>query len=335
MAVPMSLSRRRGSRRQALVITLLLSVTSAAGSRVAAAQTSGPRPAGPTAGKRPAEDPAAAAKREGDEAMDALRYDDAIAAYTRAYESFGMPAALYNRGRVHQARGEYVLAADDIERFAREATPELRARVPELDALLTELHGKIAVLSVVTNVQNARILVRSAEVGTTPLATPVRLAAGTARVEVVAPGYQPYVRDVELPGGQSLTVTATLVTISDRGVLVVRSSTVPGAVTVDGRSVGDAPVEVQLPAGTHQLSMHRDGYTDATTSTVIAVGERKEVSMRLETTPSIFARWWFWTGVGVVVTGGVVLTVALLTEKSADKGDGFEPQQTSAPLMRW
>jgi hypothetical protein len=106
-------------------------------------------------------------------------------------------------------------------------------------------------------------------------------------------------------------------------------------VKVDGRLVGDAPLEVQVPAGTHQLSMHRDGYEDASTSTVIAVGERKEVSLRLESTPSIFGRWWFWTGVGVVVAGGAAVTVALLTEKNADRGDGFEPQQVSAPLVRW
>jgi hypothetical protein len=82
-------------------------------------------------------------------------------------------------------------------------------------------------------------------------------------------------------------------------------------VTVDGRAVGDAPVEVQLPAGTHLLTMHREGYVDASTSAVISVGERREVSMRLEPKPSIFGRWWFWTG------------------------DGFEPQQVRGPLMRW
>src|SRR5689334_8802118 len=70
--------------------------------------------------KRPApEEPGAAFKRQGDEAMDALHYDEAIAAYTKAYEVGNMPAALYNRGRAHQARGQYVLALADIERFAR------------------------------------------------------------------------------------------------------------------------------------------------------------------------------------------------------------------------
>jgi hypothetical protein len=43
------------------------------------------------------------------------------------------------------------------------------------------------------------------------------------------------------------------------------------------------------------------------------------------------ARWWFWGGIGAVVAGGVVLSVALLTERSADKGT-IAPQQLSAPL---
>jgi hypothetical protein len=285
--------------------------------------------------RRAPEDPAAALKRQGDEAMDALRYDDAIAAYTKAYELSGMPAAVYNRGRVHQARGEYVLAMDDLERFAREATPELRARVPELDALRSELAAKIAVVTIVSNVQNARVIVRGVEVGTTPLNGALRLDGGRARIEVTAAGQQPYTQEVELPGGKESTITATLQPISDRGILVVRASTATGVVKVDGRTVGDAPVEVEVPAGTHMLTMHRDGYEDASTSAVIGVGERKEVSLRLESSPTIFQRWWFWTGVGVVVAGGAALTAALLVEKKADSGDGFEPQQVRGPLMRW
>jgi hypothetical protein len=313
----------------------VLAVVLVVGLVPATATTASAQPAQSGAGKRPPEDPAAALKRQGDEAMDALRYDDAIAAYTRAYELSGMPAAVYNRGRVHQARGEYVLAVDDIERFAHDATPELRSRVPELETLLAELKAKIASVTITSNVQNARILVRSVEVGTTPLQAPLRLDAGRARIELVAGGYRPYVQDLDLAGGKAITIDATLAPVSDRGILAVRSTPVSGAVTVDGRVVGDAPIEVQLPAGTHRISMHRDGYEDASTSAVLEVGERKEVALRLESTPTVFGRWWFWTGVGIIVAGGAVLTYALLTEKSADKGDGFEPQQTSAPLMRW
>ena len=40
-------------------------------------------------------------------------------------------------------------------------------------------------------------------------------------------------------------------------------------------------------------------------------------------------------GATAIVAGGVVLTAALLTEKSPDRGDGFTPEQARAPLVRW
>jgi tetratricopeptide (TPR) repeat protein len=46
-------------------------------------------------------------KRRGDEAMDSLQYDEAIADYSKAYAISKDPVFLYNRGRVYQARDRY------------------------------------------------------------------------------------------------------------------------------------------------------------------------------------------------------------------------------------
>src|SRR5205085_1406156 len=40
----------------------------------------------------------------------------------------------------------------------------------------------------------------------------------------------------------------------------------------------------------------------------------------LEGETGILGKWWFWTGVGVVVAGGVAVVIAVSTEKSPDKG---------------
>jgi hypothetical protein len=70
--------------------------------------------------------------------------------------------------------------------------------------LRVELAAKIAVVTIVSNVQNARVLVRGVEVGKTPLSAPLRLE-----------------------GGKESMITANLQPISDRGILVVRASTSP------------------------------------------------------------------------------------------------------------
>ena len=158
-----------------------------------------------------ADDPTAAdLKKKGDDAMDALRYDEALAAYTQAYELGHDPAILYNRGRLHQARGEMPAAVDDLERFEREASPDLRAKVPKLSELLAEVRAKVSTLGIHCNVDGARVMVRGVVVGTTPLEN-VRLNSGAATLEVLAPGYTAYRRDLALAGGGSNVVDVVLV----------------------------------------------------------------------------------------------------------------------------
>src|SRR5215469_9504772 len=86
-------------------------------------------------------------KKQGDRAMDALRYDDALAAYRAAYNQSHEPALLYNEARASQALGDYAAAADLLEQFEAAAPPALRARVPDLEGLEREVRAKVTTLT--------------------------------------------------------------------------------------------------------------------------------------------------------------------------------------------
>jgi hypothetical protein len=274
---------------------------------------------------------AADLKQRGIAAMDALRYDEAIDDFTRAYALSGDASLLYDRGRARQARSEFPEALQDIQRFAREASPELKSRVPKLDELLAELRSHVGILTLTSNVTGARVLVRSKEVGTTPLAGPLTLSTGPATVQVVADGYQEWHRDLVLVAGTPVTLDAELLSRSNSSVLHVASSTPGARIVVDDRVLGGSPAETSLPAGPHRVVVHAEGYDDADLSVVLGSGETKDVNVEPRSRPGLMSRWWFWTAVGVVVAAGVVTTYALVTERSADHGS-FQPGQVSAPL---
>jgi hypothetical protein len=274
-------------------------------------------------------------KKSGDKAMDALRYDDAIAAYTEAYALSHDPTVIYNRGRVHQARADYPQALDDLERFEREASPELLKRVPRLAPLLAELRAKVAVLTIKCEMAGARVLLREKVIGETPIASPIRTNAGPAVIEVTREGFTPFREETDLKGGATTVIEAKLVKVVPlQAVLVVRAV---GAldVTVDGARLGKPPVETTVNPGTHRVTAEGDGVEPSSTSVVVAAGERKEVSLELAHRPSVVSRWWFWTGAAVVVAAGVVLTYAVLTEKSAPSGDHFSPSHVQSSLVAW
>jgi hypothetical protein len=140
---------------------------------------------------------------------------------------------------------------------------------------------------------------------------------------------------LDLPPGGELTVPLELAPLSDRALLVVSSPVKGARVAVDGVAAGTAPTESVIHAGRHVIRVDRDGYEPATSIAVLVAGERKELRVPLAETPPVTARWWFWTGIGAAVAGGVVLGVALLTERSPDQGN-IPPGKLATPLVsKW
>ncbi len=282
----------------------------------------------------PAPEPAQRAadlKRQGDELFDAGKHAEAYGIYSQAYAITADPALLYNEGRALQAMGEYPEALAKFEEFARAAPPELRARVPGLDDLVADLRARVSTLVVRCNVEGARVLVRDRHVGnTTRGATQLSVRAGPATVEILADGYEPFRRDVELPGRGSAEIAATLVEKGNMAVLAVRADPEGSVVYVDDKPFGPAPLETRLTPGTHAIVVRHEGYRDDAVGVTLAAGERRSLDLRLSTPPPVTARWWFWTGIGAAVVGGTVLTYALLSEKSAGTGT-FSPGQVRGP----
>jgi PEGA domain len=278
--------------------------------------------------------PAAEVKKRGDLAMDAFRYADALLLYSEAYGATRDPGLLYNMGRAYEALAQYPNALEKLEQFQQQAPADLRAKVPGLAQRIADVRAHVTTVTITSNVVGARVLLGRVLIGTTPLAKPIATNAGPTTLEVDAEGYHPIRRELTLKGGESVSVDASLASKSTSGVIVVQSPNVGAEVAVDGVRAGSVPVELIVKAGSHALLVRKEGYETSQTAAVVAVGERKVVDIPLEATRSIATRWWFWTGVAVVVAAGAVVTYALLTDRKADSGT-IAPGQVSGPLLRW
>jgi hypothetical protein len=279
----------------------------------------------PTSEQRTAE-----LKKQADDLFDAGRHAEAYGVYSQAYALTADPALLYNEGRALQAMGEYPDALGKLEEFAKAASPELKARVPGLDELIADVQARVSRLIVKCNVDGARVLVRERHVGNTHGTTEIAVRAGPATLEVIADGYEPFRKELDLPGKGSAIVEATLVERKDVAVLSVGAEPRGSIVFVDDKPFGPAPVDARLPPGVHAIAVRRGGYVDGNVGVTLASGEHRSIEVTLEKPPPITAKWWFWTGVGAVVAGGVVLSVALLTDKPAGTGT-FSPGQVRGP----
>jgi hypothetical protein len=268
-------------------------------------------------------------KKTGDVAMDGLRYGDAYAAYSDTYAITLDPALLYNMGRALQALNRFPEALTKLETFEATAPADLKQRVPRLSALIAEIRKRVSTVTVKTNVNGARILVRNTVVGKTPLESPLKLVSGKAEIEVEAEGHFPFRDVIDLPGGGSLVIDARLFSRTTNGILSVRASAPGSEVWVGEKRAGIAPIEMNVARGTHKIAIRNPDFRDFETSVVVGAGERKEVSAEL-LPPSIATRWWFWGSIGLVAAAGAAITVVVLSEGPPDSGD-IDPGQITAP----
>lgn len=272
---------------------------------------------------------ATALKSAADVLMDQDRYADALVLYQRAYELSSDPALLYNQGRAFEALGDYSMALQKLEAFEATAPTAVRARVPGLRELIADLKSRIATLVVRTSAPGARLLVRQKDEGIINGEKKLSTRAGAASVEVDADGYEPFRREIELSAGATVVVEANLVSKKRDALVIVRTRPVADIV-FDGKALGRAPLEVRTTGGSHDLVATADGYYEERVPMTLALGDRREVDLEMRKTPSILSRWWFWTGVGVVILGGVATAIVVTTEKPHSNGS-FNPGSVSAP----
>ena len=263
-----------------------------------------------------------AEKRQGDEAMIALRYEEALTHYRRAYEATKNPALLYNMGRAYEGLAEFPKALDALEEFSDKAAPDLKARVPKLAELITDVRNRVATLILSSAVPDAEIRLGDRVIGRTkPGQTVFRVNAGPQKLSVSHPDYFPFERPLTLGAGKIETVDVVLASRTAEALLRVNSPVSGAAVVVDGKAIGNVPAETPVKPGQHRIALSRDGYDRAETSVVVAAGEKKDVDVSMAVHETITSKWWFWTGIGVVlVAGGIATYVILTTDKDPTAG---------------
>ena len=82
--------------------------------------------------------------------------------------------------------------------------------------------------------------------------------------------------------------------------------------------------------GSHELVARGDGYYEQRVPMTLALGDRRDVELEMKSTPGIASKWWFWTGIGVVIAGGIATAIVLTTEKPHSTGS-FSPGSVSGP----
>jgi len=236
----------------------------------------------------PREASAALAFQRGAAAMQGGRCEEAIGFFSESYRLAPASNTLYNVAHCHRELGHVRFAVQFYEQYLSEAGSEVgRSREQALRALLVDLRARLAVVGVQMQPFDTALIVDGNRVR--PSQGEVLLDPGSHTLFFTAPGHASERRVVDARAGEHLSLDIVL--------LREGAAAPPPAVPVVEAPIATPPPVLALPppAATPHLPTE---------------------PMTTRSAP-IYTRWWFWTGVAVVVAGGVTATVLAVSGTTA------------------
>ena len=262
------------------------------------------------------------------------QWAEALASFERSSSLRPHPVTTYNIGFCQRALGAYTLARDafaqalhDDEAKGGGQLPEMlkteaTGYVAEIDALLSSVTVHLSPPGAIVAIDGRPLDARV--VGGAPIfvagvrppgpgeAAPgsefrVRLNPGLHILSFTRTGFAAAVERKTLQPGANPDLRYAL----DRlpATLHIASNQDNAIVTVGGVDVGAVPVDVSRPGGSYKVVVRKRGYKPFEVDAVVRPGEDLDVRANLvEDRPALTQRWWFWTGVAVVVAGAALGT---------------------------
>jgi hypothetical protein len=286
-----------------------------------------------------ADDPATAAKahfERGAALVKQAQWAEALEMFKQADEIKSHAITTYNIGVCQRAMGQYVRARQTFARALAQNEEAHGAQLPDAirddtRSLITEIDGLLATITMTVDPPTAAVTfdgrplqlestngvpvlvagVRPAGSGDKPPAPTfvVRSDPGGHVIAITRGGYSDAVYNRVLAPGSKSALSIKLDSLP--ATLRIASDPAGAAVMVAGVDVGITPVDVVRPAGTYPVVVRKAGYVAYEGQLTARAGESAAVRWRLpQEKLSVTSRWWFWTGV-VIVVGGAIAGTAL------------------------
>ncbi len=132
-------------------------------------------------------------------------FDAALAEFNKAYELAPNYRVLYNLAQVQTERHDYVAALADFEKYLQQGGAEIPAdRREQVTREIAAMKGRVAQVTVQSDVDGAELLVDGVSMGTLPLSAPISVSAGVRQLVVQKPGYETSTRTETIAGGDSV-----------------------------------------------------------------------------------------------------------------------------------
>lgn len=250
--------------------------------------------------------PAQAAFERGVAAYREERFGEAATLFEESYRLQPTLVARRNLALAYERMGRVLEAIDLFEAMLRDPAVSASVR-EEIARELAPLPPRVVHCRLVVVPTGATVRVDGREPRRD--GDDILLDPGRHVFDIESEGHAPRRREVSPQPGERLTVEVRLDEAPGR--LRIESTVPEAALRLDGADVGRGFAEREVSAGEHTIEVRARGYESFTRRVLVRAGAELRVSANLVQETSVFSRWWFWTGVGVLAAGAVVAGIAL------------------------
>lgn len=243
--------------------------------------------------------------------------------FQSAYDASHDPRLLWNLAAVEKSLRHYARVEALLDRYLKEGGDSVsEADRAQALGVLDTVRGLIADVTVTVDQANATVSVDGVSVGTTPLATPLRLDLGARLIRVQKDGFKPFESTQTIAGPGALTVSAKLEPIVHEGRLRVLAQS-DAAIRLDGKLVGTGTWEAIVPSGSHTLVVTAPGRKRYVSELSVADEQTNVVRVELERehVPVIAQpkadHTWLWVGGGIIAAAGLGVGTYFLAKPEA------------------
>jgi hypothetical protein len=208
-------------------------------------------------------------------------------------------------------------------------------------------------LTVVCSPTGADVFVDGQNIGKAPIDLPVPVTNGTHSLKVSHLGFAPFIDTFTAKPGKQVKLEVELVPVA--GVLHVSSSVAGSRVLIDGRYVGEVPLDVEMDVGARAIQVEKGCYKEFFQNLLAVAGKEETLDVKLdelpqnETNPCYvkplpppkwFQKKWVWgvlAGAAVLVAGAIVVAATVRPPGFLDPADVLydKSMPMSGALLSW
>jgi hypothetical protein len=259
------------------------------------------------------------------------QWAEALTEFEQADKLHPHSVTTFNIGACQRAMGQYTRARQTFSRALAQNQAANNAELPESLAndtktFVAEIDKLLATVTITLDPPTAGVTfdgrplepesgtiliagIRAAGSGTAPPAPTfsVRADPGAHVITFTRKGYSDAVVNKTFGPGSQTTLPVKLDNLP--ATFHIASTPSGAVVTVADADVGLTPVDVLRPAGAYHVVVKKSGFITYDTQVTARAGEDLNLTPTMPVEKkSIAQRWWFWTGIGVLVVGAVVGT---------------------------